>query len=108
MGQKIGDSLQWHLQLLDDDTELPIALVDGQVTARIRGLNGGVGITPVLTLMNQGTNPGEFDMVVADGEVFRTAPQPLFCDLQVEDPPLSGLITSTETFKIVLVQDVTP
>jgi hypothetical protein len=105
VSQKIGDSLQWHLTLRDDTTGLPVNLTGGTLAAELRGLNGGTPITPVLTLANQGTNPGEFDLVVADGEVFRTAPQPLFCDIQFELTP--GIVTSSETFIVALIPDIT-
>ena len=106
VNQKVGDSLQWHLTLTDDETGLPINLTGGVIAIELRGLNGvPLGAQPVLTPMNQGTNPGEFDVVLADGDVFRTAPQPLFCDIQFELTP--GIVTSSETFKIRLLPDIT-
>jgi len=105
VAHKVGDSLQWHLTLRDDTSGLPINLTGGTVTAELRGLDGTLLVAPVLTLMDQGTNPGEFDMLVADGEIFRLAPEPLFCDIQFELTP--GIVTSSETFIVDLAQDVT-
>lgn len=102
--QKVGDSLSWHLTLIDDLTSLPINLTGGTVTAELRGLNGELLATPVLVVLNQGTNPGEFTMTVTDGNIFRTAPKSLFCDIQFIT---GGLTTSSEIFKIKLLPDIT-
>lgn len=102
--QKVGDSLQWFCTLKDDLTGVAVNLTGTTVLAQFRGLNGTLLSTPVIVVSNQGTNPGEFSMTVTDGSIFRTAPQPLFCDIQFTT---AGLITSSETFKISLVQDIT-
>jgi hypothetical protein len=102
--QKLGDSLSWAVVLKDDVTGLPINLTGGTVEVEFRGLNGGGLITPVVTVLDQGTNPGEFTVVVADGEVFRDSPKSLFADIQFV---LNGLTTSSDTFKIILVRDIT-
>ena len=102
--QKVGDSLQWFVTLKDDLTGVPVNLTGTTVTAQLRGLNGELCATPTLVVSNQGTNPGEFTMTVTDGSVFRTAPQPLFCDIQFVT---AGLITSSEIFKVKLVPDIT-
>lgn len=102
--QKLGDSLSWEIVLKDDTTGLPINLTGGTIEVEFRGLNGSGLITPVVTILDQGTNPGEFTVVVADGEVFRESPKSLFADIQFV---LGGITTSSETFKLKLVPDIT-
>lgn len=101
--QKVGDSLSWAVVLKDDLTGVPVNLTGSTLKSQLRGLDGTLLATPVLTVSNQGTNPGEFSMTIVDGEIFRTAPVPLFCDIQITT---AGLITSSDTFIVNLIQDV--
>lgn len=104
LGQKVGDSLSWLCTLKDDLTGVPVNLTGGTLKSQLRGLDGTLLATPTIVVSNQGTNPGEFSMTIVDGEVFRTAPVPLFCDIQFT---LAGLITSSDTFIVDLTQDIT-
>jgi hypothetical protein len=102
--QKVGDSLSWALTLKDDLTGVPINLTGSTVSAQLRGLNGELLATPVLVILDQGTSPGQFTLTVADGNIFRTAPKSLFCDIQFVT---GGLTESSEMFKVKLLPDIT-
>lgn len=102
---KVGDSLSWAITLKDDVTGTPVNLTGFTVTSQFRTLSGTLIATAVITIANQGTNPGEFTLVIADGNVFRDAPKPVFTDIQFVDG--GGLTTSSDLIKLKLIQDIT-
>jgi len=100
---KRGDTFFAHCTYADD-ADKPLPLIGITVTSAVRSISGilkALTVTPA----NQATKPGEFDVVATAAETASWPAGPLSWDVQYEE---AGYVFSSETHRILVVEDVTP
>ncbi len=82
----------------------PVNLTGYTLTAELRaGIGGALASTVIVTLANQGTNPGEFTLLIADTSAIATGSYVI--DIRYVTP--SGDSLSTTTWQVMIDPPVT-
>lgn len=101
---KVGDT--FGLTATYKVAGVPTAITSESFTSQIRTEDGSLVTDLSVTVLNQSTYPGKFQLAVVEGGSTQNWPADadLYCDIQVIN---GGVVRSTETFVIPTVQDIT-
>lgn len=105
---KAGDTFRLHVTYKDGPvgSEVPTSLTVAGLTPTCQIRNGTVLVaTPVVTILDQGTNPGEFTLHVTAANTATWPTKALQSDIKYTTS--GGEIISTDTFKIPVIDRVT-